>query len=166
MSIRHWRGKLAGMQGEPISENKALIRRWFEEVWNQGREDLIDELRAPDTIATGLAEGGGPAQGSAPFKVFFSNLRGTLPDLHVIVEDMLAEGDRVAVRYSIEGTHYGDAMGVAPTGQRVRFSGISIARIAGGKIAESWNNLDQLALLTQIGAIPTNEGGNRFVARR
>ena len=154
------------MDANTASENKALIRRWFDEVWNQGREDLIDELRAPDTVATGLAEGGTPAQGSAPFKAFFSNLRATLPDLHVTLEEMLAEGDKVAVRFSIEGTHYGDAMGVPPTGQRVRFGGISIARIAGGKIAEAWNNLDQLGLLMQIGALPANRGSDRFLTRR
>jgi steroid delta-isomerase-like uncharacterized protein len=154
------------MEVNTASENKALIERWFEEVWNQGREELIDELRAPETVATGLAEGGAPAQGSAPFKAFFANLRGTLPDLHVTIEEMLAEGDKVAVRYSIEGTHYGDAMGVAATGQKVRIGGISMARIAGGKIAEAWNNLDQLGLLTQIGAVPTTQGRDRFLTRR
>ncbi len=154
------------MDAQSASENKALIQRWFEEVWNQGREELIDELRAPEAVATGLAEGGAPAQGSAPFKAFFSNLRSALPDLHVTIEEMLAEGDRVAVRYSIEGTHCGDAMGTAPTGQKVRFGGISIARIAGGKIAEAWNNLDQLGLLRQIGAIPGSQGSDRFLTRR
>jgi len=134
------------------NENKALIRRWFEEVWNQGRTELIDELRAPDAIATGLGEG------EADFKAFHAELRGALPDLVVRIEDMLAAGDRVAVRIVFEGTHLGEIMGVAPTGCKVCFTGISIARIADGKIVEGWNSLDRLGLLRQIGAFPAVGG--------
>jgi steroid delta-isomerase-like uncharacterized protein len=153
-------------RAETASENKALIRRWFEEVWNQGREELIDELRAPEAVATGLGEGTVESRGPAPFKAFYSNLRSAFPDLHVSIEDMLAEGDRVAVRILLEGTHLGDSLGVPPTGKTVRFSGILIARIGGGKILESWNNLDQLGLLAQIGAIPAQGGPDRFLSQR
>jgi predicted ester cyclase len=143
--------------------NKALIKRWFEEVWNQGRQEVIEQLRAPNAMGTGLGEGNTKAQGAAEFTVFFLNLRGTFPDLHVSIEDILAEGDKVAVRFSVEGTHGGAALGVTPTGRKVRFSGMTIARIAAGKIVEGWNNLDQLGLLTQIGALPANPGADRFL---
>jgi steroid delta-isomerase-like uncharacterized protein len=146
-------------------QNKALIRRWFEEVWNQGCEEVIDELRAPDTVATGLGEGNQESRGHAPFRIFYANLRGTFPDLHVTIDDMIAEGDRVGVRITLEGTHIGDVLAPA-TGRKVKFSGIVIARIADGKIAEAWNNLDQLGMLKQIGAIPAGAGPDRFLTER
>jgi predicted ester cyclase len=145
------------------SDNKALIKRWFEEVWNQGRQEVIEQLRAPHAMGAGLGEGNTKTQGSAEFTVFFLNLRGTFPDLRVSIEDILAEGDKVAVRFSVEGTHSGTALGVTPTGRKVQFSGMTIARIAGGQIVEGWNNLDQLGLLTQIGALAANPGADRFL---
>jgi steroid delta-isomerase-like uncharacterized protein len=148
------------------SENKALIRRWFEEVWNQGREEAIEELRAPDSVGIGLGETQVAVHGAIGFKVFYHNLRSSLPDLRVTVEHLLAEGDMVAARIQVEGTHMGPGLGVPPTGQIVRFSGMLIARIASGKIAESWNNLDQLGLLRQVGALPPDAGPDRFLAKR
>lgn len=148
------------------SENKAFVLRWFEEVWNQGREDLIDEMRAPGAVATGLGESPAESRGTDAFKTFYRNLRAALPDLHVTVEDVLAEGDKVAARITLEGTHIGDALGVPPTGNRVRYGGITIARIAEAKIVEAWNNLDQLGLLQQIGALPQPPGPDRFLTRR
>jgi predicted ester cyclase len=148
------------------SDHKALIRRWFEEVWNQGREELIDELRAPDSVGIGLGETPVPVHGLSGFKIFYHNLRSALPDLHVTVEHLLSEGDMVAARIQVEGTHMGPGLGVAPTGNAVKFSGILIARIADGRIAESWNNIDQLGLLRQVGAIPVDAGPDRFLSRR
>jgi steroid delta-isomerase-like uncharacterized protein len=146
------------------TENKALIQRWFEEVWNSGREDLIEQMRSPDMVATGLGEGLQESRGTAPFRAFHANLRDTLPDLHITVEDVIAEGDMVSVRISLDGTHMGDALAPA-TGRKVRFAGIVMARIANGKIAEAWNSLDQLGLLRQIGALPGQPGPDRFLTR-
>jgi predicted ester cyclase len=148
-----------------IEESKALICRWFEEVWNNGREELIDQMRAPDTRATGLGEGTQESQGAEPFRAFYANLRGTFPDLHVTIEDIVAEGDRVCVRLSLEGTHMGDALAPA-TGRKVKFAGLVMARVAGGRIAEAWNNLDQLGMLKQIGALPAAPGPDRFLTRQ
>lgn len=152
------------MSATPASEteNKALIRRWFEEVWNQGRERVIQQLRSPDTVATGLGEGGGESRGSAPFQAFYSNMRQAFPDLRIKIEDIISEGDKVVVRITAEGTHLGDGFGVGASGRRVIFGGIIITRIADGKIAESWNSLDQLGLLKQIGAL-TEGGPDRFL---
>jgi predicted ester cyclase len=147
------------------SENKALIRRWIEEVWNHGREELIEQMRAPDTIATGLGEGTQKSRGQAPFKAFYNNLRGTFRDLHLKIEDIIAEGDKVVVRFSAEGTHTGGLLAPA-TGRKVGFAGIIIARIANSKIAESWNNIDQLGLFRQIGALPSDSGLDRFLTTR
>lgn len=152
------------MSATPESEpkNKALIRRWFEEVWNEGREQVIHELRSPNTVAMGLAEGGGESRGNEPFRTFYSNMRQALPDLRIRIEDIIGEGDKVAVRITAEGTHLGDGFGVGASGRRVTFGGIIITRFADGKIVESWNNLDQLGLLTQIGALPQS-GRDRFL---
>jgi len=148
------------------SQNKAIIHRWFEEVWNQGREEVIAELRDSDAVGFGLGETSAPVRGAIDFKVFYHNLRSSLPDLHVTVEHMIAENDTVAARIQVEGTHMGPGLGVSPTGQTVRFSGMQIARLAQGRITESWTNLDQLGLLRQVGAIPLETGPDRFLTRR
>ena len=80
---------------------------------------------------------------------------GGIPDLQVTIEELVAEGDKVAVRRSYAGTHRGELLGISPTGKQVRIGGISIFRLAGGKIAEHWEQLDRLALMQQLGALPT-----------
>jgi steroid delta-isomerase-like uncharacterized protein len=146
--------------------NKNLVRRWFEEVWNQGREETIDELFAANGVGYGLGDTEAPVHGPAEFKPFVRNLRGALPDLHMTIEDILAEGDKVTVRITVEGTHKGGQLGVAPSGRRVKIAGVVIIRIANGKIVEGWNSWDQLGLLRQIGALPTAEGRDRFTSAR
>lgn len=144
------------------ADNKALIRRWFEEVWNQGRERLVEQLRSPNTVSTGLGEAGGERRGNESFRAFYSNMRRAFPDLRIRIEDIIAEGDKVAVRITAEGTHREDGFGASATGRRITFGGIIMVRVANGQIAESWNNLDQLGLLQQIGALPES-GPDRFL---
>ena len=144
---------------------KATIHRWFEEVWNQGRLETIDELFPADSVAHGLGEGNAVVRGPEAFKPFVRNLREAIPDIHIRVEDIIAEGDRAAVRVVLEGTHRGPGLGVAPGGRPVRVSGIIIVRFAGDKIVEGWNSWDQLGLLQQIGAIPAPERTDRFLTR-
>jgi steroid delta-isomerase-like uncharacterized protein len=146
--------------------NKTLVRRWFEEVWNQGREETIDELFAVNGIGYGLGDTEAAVHGPAEFKPFVGNLRGALPDIHMTIEDILAEGDKVTVRITVEGTHKGGQLGAAPSGRRVKIAGVVIIRIANGKIVEGWNSWDQLGLLRQIGALPTAEGRDRFTSAR
>lgn len=148
------------------AKNKALLTRWFEEVWNRGRADLIDEMRAPDTIATGLSDRGAESRGDGPFRIFYSNLRETFPDLEIRIEDMIAEGDRVVARICLEGTHTGIALGPAPTGQTISFSGMVMVRIANGRIVQAWNSLDQLGLLKQMGAIPAGAVRDHYLSTR
>jgi steroid delta-isomerase-like uncharacterized protein len=144
--------------------NKTLVRRWFEEVWNQGREETINELFAANGIGYGLGDTDVTTHGPAEFKIFASNLRGALPDIHMKIEDIMAEGDRVTVRITVEGTHKGGQLGVAPTGRRIRIQGIVVVRVANGQIVEGWNSWDQLGLLRQIGALPTAAGPDRFTS--
>jgi steroid delta-isomerase-like uncharacterized protein len=137
-----------------LDANKALVRRWFEEVWNKGRAEAIAEMFAADGIAHGLSDdAGNPLKGPGDFKPFHETFRGAFPDIEVIVEDTIAEGDRVAARCSVRGKHAGDHLGVAATNAPVDFSGISIVRIKDGKIVEAWNNFDFMRMNRQIGAI-------------
>ena len=132
-----------------------LVHRWFDEVWNQGREETVDELSAPGVIGHGLGEGGADVRSPAAFKVFLRNMRSAFPDVQIRVEDTIIQGDKIAGRVVLEGTHRGDGLGLAPTNRRVSITGIVIFRIANGQITEAWNNWDQLGLLQQLGAIPS-----------
>lgn len=135
-------------------ENIALIRRWFEEVWNKGREEAIDELFAAEGIAHGLAdEAGNDLRGPQDFKPFFRRFRSAFPDIEVIVEDTVAAGDKVAARCLVRGKHQSDSLGFAATGQATEFSGITIVRIEKGKIVEAWNNFDFMTMYKQLGAL-------------
>jgi len=154
------------MQETNQEDNKALVRRWFREVWNEGREATIDELFAKDGVAYGLGEGEAEVRGPAEFKPFARNLRGSFPDIEISIQDILAEGDRVMVRVLLEGTHSGPELGVPPTGRRIRVRGIVIVRISRGQLVEGWNSWDQLGLLRQIGALPAAEGEDQFLSAR
>ena len=144
-------------------ENKAVVRRWFEEVWNQGREATIDELFPAEGVAHGLGDSESDVHGPTEFKTFAANIRGSIPNTRIRVEDILSEGDRVAVRVILEGTHTGQGLGVPPTGRRVSIQWIIILRMVDGQIVEAWNSYDQLGLLRQIGALPGLGGGDRFL---
>jgi steroid delta-isomerase-like uncharacterized protein len=141
-----------------------VAHRWFDEVWNQGREETIDELYAGDAIARGLGEGGADVRGPVAFKIFWGNMRSALPDVQIRIEDTVVQGARAVVRVVLEGSHLGEGLGVPPTGCHVSVTGIVIIRIDGGRIAESWNNWDQLGLLQQLGAIPAPRGPDRFLS--
>lgn len=133
-------------------ENKALVRRWFEEVWNKGRADAIDEMLAADGLVHGLsAETGISIEGPAGFKPFHATFRGAFPDIEVKVEDVIAEGDKVAARCSVRGKHTGNHLGVVASNEPVEFTGISIVRIKDGMIVEAWNNFDFLTMNRQVG---------------
>jgi steroid delta-isomerase-like uncharacterized protein len=146
--------------------NKALIQRWFDEVWNQGRESTIDELFAADGVGRGLSDTDVDVHGPEEFKPFVRNLRGCFPDIRITIEDSIAEGDKVMVRVRVDGTHKGGGLGVPPTGRRVSIAGIVLVRMKNGQIVEGWNSWDQLGLLRQIGALPAADGPDRFVAAR
>ena len=135
-------------------DNEVLIRRWFEEVWNKGREDAVDEMFAEDGIAHGLSDDSGdPLRGPAAFKEFHAKFSEAFPDIVVTVEDTIAEGDKVAARCTVRGRHSGDTLGFAATHAPMEITGMSIVRIRGGKIVEGWNNFDFMTMYKQLGAI-------------
>jgi len=144
------------MEGESKSEMhgeaRAVMHRWFEEVWNKGREDAIDEMLAEGAIAHGLVdESGQEILGPANFKPFFRKFRDALSDIEVVVEDCLCEDNKAAARCTVRARHTGGGLGIAATNKPVEFSGLCIIRVKDGKIVEAWNNFDFGSLNLQIG---------------
>jgi steroid delta-isomerase-like uncharacterized protein len=133
-------------------ENKAILRRALD-VWNSADLSGLDELFAPGVVMH--LRGRSDVAGLDAYRGFNVALRGGLPDHRWVPEDLFAEGDKVAFMWTLRGTHRGELMGIAPTGKDVDVTGITVYRIADGKVAEIWVQSDVLGLLQQIGAIPT-----------
>jgi steroid delta-isomerase-like uncharacterized protein len=131
-------------------ENKGLARRIIDEAWNQGKLEVVDEAFAPDYEEHNPRPGQGP--GIEGYKGGLLMMRAAFPDLFLDVHDMIAEGDRVAVLYTLRGTHDGEMMGIPPSGQRVSSEGMVFARFQDGKVVERWGVQDMVTLLQQIGA--------------
>ena len=137
-----------------VEDNKALVRRWFEELFNEAKLDLADEIVTPDHVSHDPST---PEHLPGPEgeRQLVTLVRGAFPDGRMTIEDLVAEGARVAVRWSFRGTNRGDFMGVAPTGNQVEMGTIDLFRVAGGKIAETWTNVDMMTMMRQLGAFPT-----------
>ena len=133
------------------NQGAMLVRRWFDEVWTQGKADTIDQLRSPDCVVHGLADG--PPLDQNGFKQFYAAYRNAFPDVSITVEQTVSEGDLVAVRWSGTGTHKGDGLGLPATNKRAQFKGMTFVRIQNGKLVEGWNIFDQFAMFTQLGIV-------------
>jgi predicted ester cyclase len=131
-------------------DNKALVAMWFEEVWNKGRVEAIDDMMAPTCVVHGLEP---QAQDIQAFKRFHAAYRDAFPDITITVEHAVADGDFVAVRWSGAATHRGHGLGFAATNLPATFSGMVFARIENGKLVEGWNNFDRFGMLQQLGVI-------------
>jgi len=134
------------MTRDSTEYNKALTRRWFEEVWNQGLDGTIDELFMPEGVGHGLGESDVTVRGPAALKLFINNFRKSISDLRIDIDDILAENDEVMVRGVLTGTHTGDGLGVPASGTPIRVALIVVIRFVGNQIAEVWNSWDQLGL--------------------
>ena len=132
--------------------NKQHVRRFFEEVWSTGDVALRDSFLAADY--RGHIPGNAQALDREGWTAWFTGFRAAFPDARFTVEDMVAEGDRVAARLTMRGTHRGELNGIAPTGREVTVTGMSIERVEGGRIVEGWNQNDALGMLGQLGALP------------
>ena len=137
-------------------ENTALVRRWFDEVWNQGRAAAIDEMLASQAVAHGL---GVSEAGPAGFKTFHAAFRNAFPDITIQIDDMTAEGDVVAARWSATGTHRGNGLGFDATHRPVQFGGMTFVRIRNGQLIEGWNHFDQLGMFQQLGVVSLPTAG-------
>ena len=138
-------------------ENKAVVRRYLDEVWNDGNLDAIDEIISADHIERdpGAAATGGGREGARAYVQMF---RSAFPDIHVAIDEIVADGDLVGITWTGTGTHNGELMGIAPTGKSVTVTGCGMDRVRDGVIIESWNQSDTLGMLGQLGAIPAPAG--------
>jgi steroid delta-isomerase-like uncharacterized protein len=135
------------------TDNKSIARRAMDELWTQGNLAAVDQLYTDDCVFHDL---GNPddISGRDGLRQYARMYRTACPDLRCTLEDVVAEGDRVAVRWEARGTHRGDFMGVAPTGKQLSFRGIQMQRIVNGRIAEEWAGFNTLGALQEIGAVP------------
>jgi steroid delta-isomerase-like uncharacterized protein len=131
--------------------NKAIVRRFVEEVQNGGNLAVVDEVAAPDYV-NHTSQAGVPANREG-LKQLTAMFRRAFPDGRMTIEDMVAEEDRVATRKTFRGTHQGELMGIPPTRKAVAIGLMDIARLVDGKVVESWSAADDLGLLQQLGAL-------------
>ena len=137
---------------------ETLLHRWFNEVWNKKREEAIDEMLTEETVHHGL---GGTenvdVRGVENFKNFFRGFISVFPDLNVMVEEVVKDGDRLSARYTVRGTHTGEGLGIAPTNREVEFTGMGIGTVRDGKFVEVWNEVDFMKMYSQLGALSLNQ---------
>ena len=132
---------------------EAILRAWYEQVWNQKNIEAIDRLLAEDALAHGLVDASGnTARGPEAFKHVFHQFHTAFPDLHIELAEVVSQRDICAVRCIVRGTHLGESLGIAATGRKVEFTGMNFARIEGGQIVEGWNNFDFATMQAQLTA--------------
>ena len=127
--------------------NKAIVRRFYDQVWNQANYWTADDLVAPEYVRHAPQ----PIKGRDGIRHVVEGVRAAFPDLYISIEDLIADGDRVAVRWHAYGTHNGDFRGISPTGRPVQIVGITLSRFHNAQIVEEWSQWDILGLLQQIG---------------
>lgn len=135
-------------------EIKAVVRRTIEEVWNQGKLEIIDEIFSPDLV---FHDVDADFHGYEGIKQYVLGFRNAFPDLNITIEDQIAEDDKEATRLKWTGTHKGELKGIPPTGSKIFGAGICIHRIVDGKIAEVWRQADNFKFLQQLGVIPDSK---------
>lgn len=134
-----------------MTQNETVVRAWFEQVWNKRRATAIAELLSEHAIVHGL--GDGDMHGVEGFRPFYDAFVNAFPDIHIDLEEVVEEGNLVAVRWTATGTHNGSGLGFPATGRNARFAGMSFLRLQDGLLLEGWNAFDQLALLQQLGVV-------------
>ena len=138
-------------------ENKALVRRFLDELHNKGNYDIVDELLAPGYPGQGTggsAVGGGGASPEA-VKEGARTRSAAFPDIQWTIDDQISEGDKVVTRFTMRGTHKGEYLGIAPTNKEIVTTGIFIHRVENGKLVDRWTGFDALGMMQQLGAIPS-----------
>ncbi len=134
-----------------LEKNKALVRRFIDEIFVQGRPEAVDELLADDFVSHTWQSTG---DGKGDLKRAIDRLANVLADGHFTIDDVIAEGDRVAVRVTARATQVGEFMGLPPSGKTYSIGEIHIFRIRDGKMIEHWHYYDQLGMMRQLGMMP------------
>ena len=133
-------------------ENKAIVKRIVQEIWNERNLELADELIAPDYADN--VSGDGVPVGPEGYKDTVDGVRLSFPDFEITIDDMIAENDKVVLVWTFRGTHLGPMMGIPPTKNQIKFNGIYIDRFKEGKLVERSGQRDMFKLMSQLGAIP------------
>jgi len=136
-----------------MADAKQIVRRLFEEPW-KGNWDVIDEYVAPGYVGHDPAEPE-PIRGPAGVRANIEKYLAGFPGGGITVDDQIAEGDKVATRWTGRGTHMGEIAGISPTGKEVAVSGLTLSRLENGMVVEEWTTWDTLGMLVQLGAVPT-----------
>src|SRR6266567_9242245 len=136
-----------------VQENKAVVKRLFEEVWNEGKLAAIEELISPDYVGHDPFTPEG-LYGAEGYTQYIAQFRTAFPDVHLTIDTQIGEGDLVATRWSARGTFTGPFKGVTPTYKPGEVTGITITRFAAGKIVEGWMQRDDLHMLQTMGVVP------------
>jgi steroid delta-isomerase-like uncharacterized protein len=138
-------------------DTRTIVHEWFERVWNRGEVEAIDELLAEDARVHGLKGPDGSDVGGRPeFRAMHQAFRDAFPDLQFEVDECLVDGERLAFRCRVRGTHAGRGLGCEATGQPVEFMGMGFVRVHDGQIVEAWNTFDFQAMNAQIGRGPAS----------
>lgn len=135
-------------------QNKAVVRRFFEEVFEQGNLAVVDEIVAPNSVNGGPGTPPGLPPGPEGSKMLVTGYRNAFPDIHFTIDEQIAEGDKVVTRWTGHGTHKGELAGIPATGKSATVTGMGVDRIVNGKIVESWGIFDQFGMMQQLGVIP------------
>jgi steroid delta-isomerase-like uncharacterized protein len=135
-------------------ENKTIVRRFLEEVWNREDLDILDEVIADTYIGHDPSFPTGEIGGRGALKGVLAGIRAGMPDAHVQLHDVMGEGDRTVVRMTVTGTHTGDLFGLPATGRQLSVESFLLSRLHGGRIVEEWALRDTFGLLQQAGAVP------------
>jgi predicted ester cyclase len=135
--------------GQNIRE---LSRQWFEQAWNQRADALLEEMISPDAAIHGLAEDGRQLRGPKEFAQFRRAFLSAFDDLHLEIQDVLADGDKSVVRFSFSATHTGQGLPIAPTGRRFTSTAMVMLRWRGRQIIEAWNEFDAAGMMRQLAA--------------
>jgi steroid delta-isomerase-like uncharacterized protein len=136
------------------ADNQRVARRFFDDVFNKGDLEAVDEIFADEYVGHSSANLRRPIKGPAGIKRFVQMYRKAFPDIQFEFEDIVTDGDKIAVRWTTVGTHEGELFGIAPSGQRMTVTGIGIAQIVEGKIRASFSEVDMLGMAEQLGVGP------------
>jgi steroid delta-isomerase-like uncharacterized protein len=138
---------------QPATDPGTMIRRWFDEVWNQGDEAAIDRLLAKNATMWGISRPGDFSTGSEEFKKFYRTMRADFPDLKITLDQVVQEGDTAFARWTVTATHAAEASGSPAEHKQLKINGMSACRVLDGMLVEGWNVWDQIGMARQLGAL-------------
>ena len=143
----------AAMSSKATTDAAGVLRRWFEEVWNQGRVETIDELFPTNAVLWGTGRPDASSRGPEEFRAFHQAMLKNFSDMHIELEGTVQAGDMAYTRFTVTATHSGHDMGMAATGKTIKLVGMCALRAQDGKIVEGWNVWDQMGLARELGVL-------------